>query len=107
VEAAIGTVELSRRAPVYRIALSSKENFMGEQKTPTPNRDQSSVGNRPGKQYPQQDRDSASRQPGKQFPDENQQPNERASTPPRDRDLDHDNAARRQARQDPLQKRDR
>ena len=79
---------------------------MGEQKTPNPNREQSSSGNQPGKQNPQQDRDSA-RQPGKQFPDEKQQPNERASTPQGERDMDHDDAARRQARQDPLQKRDR
>lgn len=61
---------------------------MGEQKTPNPK--------------PDQDRDSASRQPAKQFPDENQQPNERASNPGRD---PHEDAARRQARQDPLQSR--
>jgi hypothetical protein len=80
---------------------------MGEQKTPNPNREQSSVGDQPGKQTPRQDRDSASQQPGKQFPDEKQQPNERTSTPQGGRDLGHDDAARRQARQDPLQKRDR
>ena len=61
---------------------------MGEQKMPNPK--------------PDQDRESASRQPAKQLPDENQQPNERASNPSRDT---HEDAARRQARQDPLQSR--
>ena len=90
---------------------------MGEQKMPNPNQNQADQ-NQPGKrnpqqdresasrpgqpQNPQQDRESASRQPGKQAPDEKQQPNERASTPNRD-----DDAARRQAKQDPLQNRDR
>ncbi|HET6619512.1 MAG TPA: hypothetical protein VFG64_06195 [Dongiaceae bacterium] len=63
---------------------------MGERKTPNPGPAQPSVGN----------------QPGKQFPDQNQQPSERASTPDRDRGMDHGAAAKRQARQDPLQKRD-
>jgi hypothetical protein len=76
---------------------------MGDHKMPGQN-PSGQQGNQPGKQSPQQDRDSASRQPGKQFPDENQQPNERASTPDRD---PHDEAARRQSRQDPLQRRDR
>lgn len=80
---------------------------MGEQKTPNPNADRPPAGSQPGKQNPQQDRDSASRQPGKQSPDQNPQPNERASTPQGGRDMDYDDAARRQARQDPLQKRDR
>ena len=75
---------------------------MGEQKMPNPNQNQG--GNQPGKSNPQQDRESASRQPGKQAPDEKQQPNERASTPNRD---EHDDAARRQSKQDPLQNRDR
>jgi len=74
---------------------------MGEQKTPNPNQT-----NQPGKQNPQQERESASR-PGKQAPDEKQQPNERASTPDREREMGHDDAARRQAKQDPLQNRDR
>lgn len=76
---------------------------MGEQKMPNPNQNQTGQ-NQPGKQNPQQDRESASRQPGKQAPDENQQPNERASNPNRD---GGDDAARRQAKQDPLQNRDR
>jgi hypothetical protein len=76
---------------------------MGEQKTPNPN--QSQPGKQPGKQNPQQDRESASRQPGKQFPDQDQQPKERASNPKRD--MDENDAARRQAKQDPLQNRDR
>jgi hypothetical protein len=63
---------------------------MGEQRMPNPNREQSPVGNQP-----------------EQFPDEKRQPNERASTPPGGRDMSHDDAARRQSRQDPLQKRDR
>lgn len=57
----------------------------------------------PGQQSPQRDRESASRHPGKQFPDENQRPNERASNP----GLGESDAARRQSRQDPLQRRDR
>jgi hypothetical protein len=82
----------------------SKEIIMGEQKMP--NQNQSSTGNpnQPGKQNPQQERESASR-PGKQAPDEKQQPNERASTP--NREMGQDDAARRQAKQDPLQNRDR
>jgi len=53
---------------------------MGEPKTPNPNQNV----------------------PSKQFPDENRQPNERASNPGRD---PHEDAARRQAKQDPLQSR--
>ena len=89
---------------------------MGEQKMPNPDQDQSGQ-NQPGKQNPQQDRESASRpgqpgqqnpqqgresasrQPGKQAP--GQDPKERASNP------SDDDAARRQAKQDPLQNRDR
>jgi hypothetical protein len=94
---------------------------MGEQKMPNPSQNQagnqpgqqkpqgdresaSRQGQNPGQQKPQQERESASRQPGKQAPGETQQPNERASNPTRDRD---DEAARRQAKQDPLQNRDR
>jgi len=72
---------------------------MGEQKMPEQN-----PAGRQGNQNPQQDRESASRQPGKQAPDQNQQPKERASNPSRD---PHDDAARRQSRQDPLQNRGR
>jgi hypothetical protein len=83
---------------------------MGEQKMPNPNQNQSGKQNpqqdresasRPGQQNPQQDRESASRQPGKQAPGQNPEPKERASNP------GNDDAARRQAKQDPLQNRDR
>jgi hypothetical protein len=47
------------------------------------------------------DRESASRQPGRQSPSDTR--HERASEP----DLGESDAARRQARQDPLQRRDR
>jgi hypothetical protein len=48
--------------------------------------------------------DTVSSQPDR---GEKQQPRERASNPDHDRGLDEHEAARRQARQDPLQKRDR
>lgn len=89
---------------------------MAEQETPNQNqagneRDQrrdrdsaSRQGQRnPGQQSSQRDRESASRQPGTQSPDENQRPNERASNP----GMGESDAARRQLRQDPLQRRDR
>lgn len=65
---------------------------MGEQKVPAPEK---------------QDHESASRQPGEQFSRGNAQPSERASAPERDGIAEHHEAARRQARQDPLQTRDR
>lgn len=79
---------------------------MGDQKNPNPSQNprNPATGNPADKQNPQRDRESAT-QPGKQMPDEKQQPNERASNPDRSRDLE-DDAARRQSRQDPLQKRD-
>ena len=48
-------------------------------------------------------RESAARQPGRQSPRDIRQPYERTSEP----DLGESDAARRQARQDPLQRRDR
>jgi hypothetical protein len=62
----------------------------------TPNDDQRSV-------QLDHDRESASRQPGGQSPSGTRQPHERTSEP----DLGESDAARRQARQDPLQRRDR
>ena len=49
------------------------------------------------------DRESASGQPARRFPREDRPPTGRAATP----DLGESDAARRQARQDPLQRRDR
>lgn len=65
---------------------------MGEHKMPASN---------------QRDREPASREPDKQFQGDKAQPGERASTPERDGTAEHHEAARRQARQDPLQTRDR
>jgi hypothetical protein len=63
---------------------------MGEQKPSAPNRQQ-----------------GESRQPGLRSPGDQIAPGERASAPERNGIAEHHEAARRQARQDPLQTRDR